>query len=69
MKEDVEAERGKLRKSVATTLHYETAELASLQDKHHKMAVTCVAVSADGHSLYTASKDKVDIRDSSSFNG
>jgi hypothetical protein len=59
LKEDLEAERGKLRKSVAARLDLSAPTLAHLQDKHHKMAVTCVAVSPDGHSLYTASKDKV----------
>ncbi len=59
LKEDLEAERGKLRKSVAARLDLSAPALTHLQDKHHKMAVTCVAVSPDGHSLYTASKDKV----------
>ncbi len=55
----MEAERGKLRKSVSDRLDYSAAKLSTLQDKHHKLAVTCVAVSPDGHNLYTASKDKV----------
>ena len=77
LKEDVEADRGKLRKEVTSTLnldqvpnavlnydsfkcimYYFKVETSFLQDKNHKQSITCVCLSRDGGSLYTASKDK-----------
>jgi len=56
--EDVEAEKGRLRKEVTSTLDFEKVEEEFFQDKHHNQSITCLVVSSDSNYLYTASKDK-----------
>jgi len=56
--EDVEADRGKLRKEISATLDFDKVSESTLQDKHHKQSITCLCLSTDGTTLYTGSKDK-----------
>jgi len=58
LKEEVDAERGKLRRQITQTLNFENVNSSQLQDKNHKQSITCVCMSLDSFSLYTASKDK-----------
>eukprot|EP00088_Acartia_fossae_P015278 TRINITY_DN18347_c0_g1_i1.p1 TRINITY_DN18347_c0_g1~~TRINITY_DN18347_c0_g1_i1.p1 ORF type:complete len:458 (-),score=116.51 TRINITY_DN18347_c0_g1_i1:400-1773(-) len=58
LKEEVEAEKGKLRKEITSTLNFDQIEHTMLQDKHHKQSITCLVVSHNNKHLYTASKDK-----------
>lgn len=58
LKEDVDAERGKLRKEFSSRVAAVTsASFTSFTDKCHRLAVTCLAVSPDSRLVYTASKD------------
>jgi len=56
--EEVQADRGKLRREISATLDFEQAKHSTLQDKHHKLPITCLCLSKDSKVLYTASKDK-----------
>jgi len=56
--EEVQAEQGKLRRTIAETLDFEQIEHEYWQDKHHKQSITCLVVSSDNKYLYTASRDK-----------
>jgi len=58
LNEDVDAQRGKLRREITSTLDFEQIDHEFLQDKHHKQSITCLVVSNDTSNLYTASKDK-----------
>jgi len=58
LREDVEADKGKLRRQISDTLDLENIASSSLQDKRHKQSLTSVCLSADGDTLYSASKDK-----------
>ncbi|XP_023344987.1 U3 small nucleolar RNA-interacting protein 2 [Eurytemora carolleeae] len=58
LREDVEADRGKLRREVTSTLNFTEVESAHLQDKNHKLSITSLVLSKTGDHLYTASKDK-----------
>jgi len=58
LKEDVDEERGKLRKEFASNLTCLTSEhVKYLGDKTHKLALTSVAISPDSKRVYTAAKD------------
>jgi len=58
LKEDVEEEKGKLRKEFAHNLvHINDRNVFYYGDKYHKLALTCVALSPDSTRLYSASKD------------
>lgn len=58
LKEDVDADRGKLRREFASRLENIPSEgVRYLGDKHHKLAVTCVVISPDSRLIYSASKD------------
>jgi len=58
LKEDVDEERGKLRKEFAFKLSGLTANDVKYHgDKSHKLSVTCVTVSPDSKRIYSASKD------------
>lgn len=58
LKEDVDEERGKLRKEFASKLTCLSSEhVKYLGDKTHKLALTSVAISPDSKRVYTAAKD------------
>ena len=58
LKEDVDEERGKLRKEFAYKLTKLTSDhVKYLGDKCHKLALTCVTISPDSKRVYTAAKD------------
>jgi len=58
LKEDVDEERGKLRKEFAFKLSGLTANDVQYHgDKSHKLSITCVTVSPDSKKVYSASKD------------
>ena len=58
LKEDVDEERGKLRKEFASKLSCLTSDhVKYLGDKTHKLSLTCVVVSPDSRRVYSASKD------------
>jgi len=58
LKEDVEEEKGKLRKEFAVNLMGLAAEdVKYFGDKQHKLPITCVVISPDSSRVYSASKD------------
>ena len=59
LKEDVDAEKGKLRKEFSNRLtNLDASTIHSFGDKKcHKLALTCLAISPDSRLVYTASKD------------
>jgi len=58
LKEDVEEEKGKLRKEFAVNLTGLAAEdVKYFGDKQHKLPITCVVISPDSSRVYSASKD------------
>jgi len=58
LQEDVDADRGKLRKEFSDHLVNLSLDKAlHLKDKNHKLSITCVVISPDSKHLYTASKD------------
>ena len=58
LKEDVEKEKGKLRKEFASKLSELTGDdVKYWADKAHKLPLTCTVVSPDSRRVYSASKD------------
>jgi len=58
LQEDVEEEKGKLRKEFAVNLMVLSAEdVKYFGDKQHKLPITCVVISPDSTKVYSASKD------------
>eukprot|EP00090_Calanus_glacialis_P036412 TRINITY_DN6218_c0_g1_i1.p1 TRINITY_DN6218_c0_g1~~TRINITY_DN6218_c0_g1_i1.p1 ORF type:complete len:463 (-),score=171.61 TRINITY_DN6218_c0_g1_i1:58-1446(-) len=58
LKEDVEEEKGKLRKEFSVNLVGLSSEHVKYWgDKHHKLSITCVVISPDSTRVYSASKD------------
>jgi len=58
LKEDVEEEKGKLRKEFATHLTTLSSDnVVYWGDKVHKLAITCIVISPDSARVYSASKD------------
>merc|ERR1712107_561559 len=57
LREDVAAEKGKLRKVFSTRLAKLTEMGVSYGDKAHKLPITCLCISPDSKLAFTASKD------------
>ena len=58
LKEDVDEERGKLRKEFASKLSsLSWADVTYHGDKNHKQSLTCVVISPDSKRVYSGSKD------------
>ena len=57
LREDVAAEKGKLRKVFSTRLTGLSEMGTHYGDKAHKLAITCVCISPDSRLAFTASKD------------
>jgi len=58
LRDDVDADKGKLRTEISHSLDLDNVRSQMLKDKLHNLAITCVCLSADSTSLYSASKDK-----------
>ena len=58
LREDVDEERGKLRKEFASKLtSLSWADVTYLGNKNHKLSLTCVIISPDSKRVYSGSKD------------